>query len=38
MSETLIIASALAYLGILFAVAYYGDQRADAGRYIIATP
>ena len=38
MSDSLIIASALAYLGILFAVAYYGDQRADAGRSIIANP
>ncbi len=28
----------LAYLGVLFAVAYYGDKRADAGRSIIANP
>jgi Na+/proline symporter/nitrogen-specific signal transduction histidine kinase len=27
-----------AYLGLLFAVAYYGDKRADAGRSIIANP
>lgn len=27
-----------AYLGILFAIAYYGDRRADAGRSIIASP
>ncbi|WP_280151140.1 sensor histidine kinase [Piscinibacter sp. XHJ-5] len=27
-----------AYLGILFAIAYYGDKRADAGRSIIANP
>jgi Na+/proline symporter/nitrogen-specific signal transduction histidine kinase len=27
-----------AYLGILFAVAYWGDKRADAGRSIIANP
>ncbi|MDH4232359.1 MAG: histidine kinase, partial [Nitrospirota bacterium] len=26
------------YLGILFAVAYYGDKRADAGRSIISNP
>jgi Na+/proline symporter/signal transduction histidine kinase len=27
-----------AYLGILFAIAYWGDQRADAGRSIIDNP
>jgi Na+/proline symporter/signal transduction histidine kinase len=27
-----------AYLGVLFAIAYYGDKRADAGRSIIANP
>src|SRR5688572_2390156 len=27
-----------AYLGILFAIAYWGDKRADAGRSIIANP
>src|SRR3990172_3255962 len=26
------------YLGILFAVAYYGDKRADSGRSIISNP
>jgi Na+/proline symporter/nitrogen-specific signal transduction histidine kinase len=26
------------YLGILFAIAYYGDKRADAGRSIISNP
>ncbi len=26
------------YLGILFAIAFYGDKRADAGRSIIANP
>lgn len=26
------------YLGLLFAVAYYGDNRADAGRSIISNP
>jgi len=30
--------AAAAYLGVLFAVAYYGDRRADAGRSIIANP
>src|SRR5438093_11553486 len=33
-----IIPVALAYLGILFAIAYYGDKRADEGRSIIANP
>ena len=28
----------LAYLGILFAIAHFGDLRADAGRSIIASP
>jgi Na+/proline symporter len=27
-----------AYLGLLFAVAYYGDRRASAGRSIISNP
>jgi len=29
---------ALAYLGALFAIAYYGDHRADQGRSLIANP
>jgi len=29
---------ALAYLCLLFAIAYYGDKRADAGRSIIGNP
>ena len=33
-----IIPVSLAYLGALFAIAYYGDQRADQGRSIIANP
>ncbi len=33
-----IIPIALAYLGTLFAIAYYGDKRADQGRSIIANP
>ena len=28
----------LCYIGILFAIAYYGDKRADAGRSIISSP
>ena len=33
-----ILLASFAYLGILFAIAYYGDKRADAGRSIIANP
>jgi len=33
-----IILAAFAYLGVLFAIAYYADQRADAGRPVIANP
>ncbi len=33
-----IIVAALAYLGLLFAIAYYGDRRADQGRSLIANP
>jgi Na+/proline symporter/nitrogen-specific signal transduction histidine kinase len=33
-----VIPVALAYLGLLFAIAYYGDRRADQGRSIIANP
>ena len=33
-----IILTSFAYLGLLFAIAYYADQRADAGRTIIANP
>src|ERR671919_515185 len=33
-----VISVAFAYLGVLFAIAYYGDKRADAGRSIIANP
>lgn len=33
-----IVATALGYLIALFAIAYYGDKRADAGRSIIANP
>src|SRR5512138_492305 len=33
-----IVLVAFAYLGVLFAVAYYGDRRAAAGRSIIANP
>ncbi|HTP96388.1 MAG TPA: histidine kinase dimerization/phospho-acceptor domain-containing protein, partial [Burkholderiales bacterium] len=33
-----ILLASLAYLGILFGIAYYGDHRADTGRSIIANP
>ena len=33
-----IVATSFAYLGLLFAIAYYADQRADAGRSVIASP
>ena len=33
-----ILLCSFAYLGILFAIAFYGDRRADAGRSIIANP
>ncbi len=30
--------ASFAYLGLLFAIAYYADRRADAGRPVIASP
>jgi Na+/proline symporter/nitrogen-specific signal transduction histidine kinase len=33
-----IVVTSFAYLGLLFAIAYYADQRADAGRSIISSP
>jgi hypothetical protein len=33
-----IVASSFAYLGLLFAIAYFADKRADAGRSVIASP
>ena len=35
---TAIILTSFGYLGLLFAIAYYADQRADAGRPVIASP
>ena len=35
---TVIILISFGYLGLLFAIAYYADLRADAGRPIIASP
>jgi Na+/proline symporter/signal transduction histidine kinase len=36
--DTAIILTAFGYLGVLFAIAYYADERADAGRSVIASP
>jgi PAS domain S-box-containing protein len=33
-----IVTVSFVYLGVLFAIAYYGDKRADSGRSIIAKP
>lgn len=38
LSGSLIVLTAFAYLGLLFAIAYYADKRADAGRPVIASP
>src|SRR5512137_259060 len=34
----IIVLVSFAYLGVLFAIAYYGDKRSEAGRSIIANP
>jgi Na+/proline symporter/signal transduction histidine kinase len=34
----IVVVASFAYLGLLFAIAYYADQRADAGRSVIASP
>ena len=38
LNGTTIFLVSFGYLGLLFAIAYYADQRADAGRTIIASP
>jgi len=38
LSGPTIVVVSLLYLGVLFAIASWGDRRADAGRSIIATP
>ncbi|WP_374495823.1 ATP-binding protein [Zoogloea sp.] len=38
MTSSVIVAISFLYLALLFAVAYVGDKRADAGRSIIANP
>src|SRR5216117_2335277 len=34
----IIVVTSFAYLGLLFAIAYYADKRADAGRSVISSP
>src|SRR6266496_6432307 len=38
LQEPVIVLVAFAYLGVLFAIAYYADGRADAVRSVIASP
>ena len=38
LQQWIILLVSFGYLGILFAIAYYGDKRADAGRSIISNP
>lgn len=33
-----VVAASFAYLGVLFAIAYWADRRADGGRSVIASP
>ncbi len=37
-SSTAVVVVALAYLGLLFAIAWYGDRRAQSGRSLIRSP
>ena len=38
LTAPVIVIASFAYVGLLFAIAYYGDKRADEGRSIIANP
>src|SRR5215218_1848625 len=38
LESPVILVVSFAYLGLLFAIAYYGDKRADVGRSIVARP
>lgn len=38
LSGWVIVCASFAYIGFLFAIAYYADKRADQGRSLIATP
>ena len=36
LTGSVIVLASFVYVGLLFAIAYYGDKRADAGRSIVA--
>ena len=38
LSAPLIVAASLAYVGLLFAIAWWGDRRAEAGRSLVRNP
>src|SRR6187455_2270105 len=38
LTGSVIVLASFVYVGLLFAIAYYGDKRADAGRSVIANP
>src|SRR5258706_483454 len=38
LTGSVIVLASFVYVGLLFAIAYYGDKRADAGRSIISNP
>ena len=38
LTAPVVVVASFVYVGMLFAIAYYGDKRADAGRSIIANP
>ncbi|MEO3433316.1 sensor histidine kinase [Inquilinus sp. CAU 1745] len=38
LDTTVVVAVSLAYLGLLFAIAFYGDRRARAGRSLVRSP
>ena len=38
LQTTVVVLASFAYLGLLFAIAFYADKRAERGRSIIANP
>ncbi len=38
LQTTVVVLASFAYLGLLFAIAFYGDKRAESGRSLIANP
>src|SRR2546428_14142976 len=38
LTAPVIVIASFSYVGVLFAIAFYGDKRADAGRSVIANP